>query len=587
MLTGERRAYLKTGKWTYLFPGTISARTYLKQADFAAYTELCYIAEPLNVIASFTCLPPPGDGGVTDRYLELGWRYLLSNHSHDANGGCAPDSVCRDMEYRYRKVQDIAEIVSEDAMAYIAKNLSPDGQAKDIVQLVIYNTLPYERSAIAELDIEVPAELGKGINIEGVKLQPIQSEKSSIFVDNIWDVPTILDSYHHRVYAKIDNIPAMGYKVIEIKGSPAKMQKRPGIAQNGVLENEYLRAKVNNDGTIDVLYKPTGKLYKGLNYFTSQGEAGNAWKHESPEFDRKYKSNLSQIYITESGELSGTIVCEGDFAVPESCAVNPSDIYVNVHIKTSYTLEKDAEYIRIRTEVNNTAKDHWLRANFPTGIKTEYSYSDSHFDIVRRDIAIPDSTGWVEQPFGTQPLRTFAAVTDNNDGFSIMPKGLFEYEVYGDSTMALTLIRACRIKLAVSEEKVTELEDEGIQCPGKQVFEYAMRFNKGDINELPNKAAELFTPVKCAVCGRGKGSLPREQSVLAIDNQSIHVTAVKRADDGDGIILRYYNPSDEPQTVDIKASGKMYLCSLDETVTEETASSHTAEAKKIVTVRIK
>ena len=114
-----------------------------------------------------------------------------------------------------------------------------------------------------------------------------------------------------------------------------------------------------------------------------------------------------------------------------------------------------------------------------------------------------------------------------------------------------------------------------------------MRFNKGDINELPNKAAELFTPVKCAVCGSGKGSLPHELSVLAIDNKSIHVTAVKRADDGDGIILRYYNPSDEPQTVDIKASGKMYLCSLDETVTEETASSHTAEAKKIVTVRIK
>lgn len=41
-----------------------------------------------------------------------------------------------------------------------------------------------------------------------------------------------------------------------------------------------------------------------------------------------------------------------------------------------------------------------------------------------------------------------------------MPKGLFEYEVFDDTTMALTLIRACRIKLAVSEEKVTELEDE-------------------------------------------------------------------------------------------------------------------------------
>ena len=577
VLTGERRAYLKTGKWTYLFPGTISARTYLKQADFEAYTELCYIAEPLNAIA----------GIDSTRYLECGWRYLLSNHSHDANGGCAPDSVCKDMEYRYRKTTDIAEIVSEDAMAYIAKNLSPNGQSKDIVQLVVYNTLPYERSAIVPLDIEVPAELGKGINIDGVKLQLIQSEKSSIFVDNIWDVPTILDSYHHRVYAEIDNIPAMGYKVLEIKGSSAKLQKRPGIAGNGVLENEYIRAKVNNDGTIDVLYKTTGKLYRGLNYFTSQGEVGNAWKHESPEFDRKYKSNLSQIYITESGELSGTIVCEGDFAVPESCAVNPSDIYVNVHIKTSYTLDKDADFIKVRTEVDNTAKDHWLRANFPTGIETKYSYSDSHFDIVRRDIAIPDSTGWVEQAFGTQPLRTFAALTDGKDGFAVMPKGLFEYEVFPDSTIALTLIRACRIKLAVSEEKVTELEDDGIQCPGRQVFEYAIHFDEGQINDLPNRAAELFTPIKCAVCGRGKGDMPHENSVLSIDNKNVHVTAVKHADDGNGIIVRYYNPTDEPQSVTISTKGNLYLCKLDETVEDLIPSTYIARAKKIVTVRIK
>lgn len=51
VLKGERRSYLKQGKWTYLFPGTISARTYLKQADFNAYTALCYIAEPLNALA--------------------------------------------------------------------------------------------------------------------------------------------------------------------------------------------------------------------------------------------------------------------------------------------------------------------------------------------------------------------------------------------------------------------------------------------------------------------------------------------------------------------------------------------------------
>jgi len=165
-----------------------------------------------------------------------------------------------------------------------------------------------------------------------------------------------------------------------------------------------------------------------------------------------------------------------------------------------------------------------------------------------------------------------------------MPKGLFEYEVFEDSTMALTLIRACRIKLAVSEEKVTELEDEGVQCPGNRSFEYAIQFNKGNYNELPNKAAEIFAPVKCAVCGRGKGDLPLENSLISIDNLNVHVTAIKQAEDGNGVIVRFYNPTDETQKVTIKADGKQYICHMDESVVGEYTGM--ADAKKIVTVRI-
>lgn len=578
VLVGERRSYLKEGKWTYLFPGTISARTYLKQADFNAYTALAYMAEPLNALA----------GNDSKNYLNRGWQYLMSNHSHDANGGCAPDSVCKDMEYRYRKAQDIAEIVTQDAMAEIAKNLSGKGQEKDVVQLVVYNTLPYSRDVVVPLDIEVPEELGNGIIIDGVELQPVISEKSSIFVDSIWDVPTILQSMHHRVYAYFKNIPALGYKTFKISQSKHKMQKRPAMAQGNVLENEKLKVTVNPNGTIDVLNKTNGKEYHGLNYYTSQGEVGNAWKHESPDFDRKYSTigNNAKIYVTESGALSATIVVEQDFSVPESCSVNPSDIYTSIPIKTSYTIEKNADYIKVKTEIDNTAKDHWLRANFPTGIKSCCSYSDSHFDIVKRDIEIPDSTGWVEQAFGTQPLRTFAAVVDENNGFAVMPKGLFEYEVFDDSVMALTLIRACRIKLAVSEEKVTELEDEGVQCPGKRSFEYTLYFNEGNIEKMPNVAANIFADIKCAVCGRGKGSLPLEDSLLEVDNKNIHVTAVKRADDGNGIIVRYYNPSDKDENVRINARGKKFLCKMDESIIEEIEDNYKAKAKKIITVRI-
>lgn len=578
VLKGERRSYLKQGKWTYLFPGTTSARTYLKRADFDAYTALTYIAEPLNALA----------GNDSKNYLERGWKYLLSCHTHDANGGCAPDEVCKDMEYRYRKTSDIADIVADDAMIEIAKNLSPDGQEKTAVQIIVYNPLPFERDVIVPIDIDVPDFFGNGIEIDGVEMQSITSEKSSVFVDNIWEVPTILNSVNHRFYAKFRNVPALGYRAYEVKSAKNAAIRHPGIALGNVLENSKIKATVNGNGTIDVLYKPTGKEYFGLNFLTSQGEVGNAWKHVAPEFDKKFMSigANAKVYTTESGDLTGSVVAEFDFEVPESCEKNPSEIYTKIPVKITYTLDADADYIKVNLELDNTAKDHWLRANFPTGIKTYFSICDSHFDLVKHDIKIPDSTGWVEQAFGMQPLRSFASVTDGENGFSVMPKGLYEYEILDNSVMALTILRACRIKQAVSEEKMTILDDKGVQCPGKQVFDYAMHFDAADYTTLPNKAAEIFAGVKCAAAGRGKGTLPRESSLFSIDNKNLHVTAVKRAEDGNGVIVRYYNASEVEQSVTITSDKQLYMCKMTEEIVEKMKKTHKVGAKKIETLRL-
>ena len=585
VLSGERRAYLKEGKWTFLFPGTISARTYLKQADFAAYTGLTYFAEPLASISGV--LSGFSDGG----YLHRGWNYLLSNHTHDANGGCAPDAVCKDMEYRYRKACDIGDIVTEDAMIEIAKNLSPKGQESDAIQLIVYNTLPYFRDVIAELDIEVPEAFGNGINIENSPLQPICSEKSSVFIDSIWEVPTILNSVNHRLYAKLSDIPPMGYKTYKIKAAPHKLLSKPGIAYDNILENNKLKVSVNGNGTVNVINKATKKEYKNLNYLTSQGEIGNAWKHVSPEFDKKYTSigANATIAVSESGALVGSVIAKLDFSVPKSCEIRQSEDFVSIPVEITYTLEADSDILKVFVKLDNKAKDHWLRVNFPTDIECEYSYADSHYDLVKRPIAIPDSTGWVEQAFGTHPLRTFVTVTDGNEGFAVFPKGLYEYEVFKGGSIALTLLRSCRIKLAVSEEKMTELDDEGVQCPGSGNFEYALSFYTGDYNILPNISAEYFAPVKCAVAGRGKGELPHNYSAFSIDNKNVHITAVKNAEDGNGIIIRLYNPSDTEQTVNFNFgfnTSAIYSCKANEEIIEKASETIKASKKKIITLRI-
>ena len=585
VLKGERRSYLKEGAWTKLFPGTISARTYLKQKDFNAYTQLAYFAEPFSALTQFAL-----DKNNND-YLKRGWKYLITNHSHDANGGCAPEEVCQDMEYRYRIAKDIGEIVTEQAMSDIAANLSSDGIDSDAIQLVVYNPLPFKRNMVMELAMELPESLGEGIEIDGVNLQAISSGKSSVFVDSRWDGTLIMSSTEHKVFAEFTDIPAMGYKVYQIKGEKNKLLHVSGIAANNNLENEYLKVTVNGNGTVDVLDKTDGFNYKGLNYLTSQGEIGNAWEHKAPERDRIYNSigaNAS-LSVIENGPLVGKIRVDYRFAVPIHCDTEQSETLVDLPVCMIYTLEKGSKDLKVEAIIDNIAKDHWLRANFLTGIKTEYSYSDSHFDIVRRDIKIPDSTGWVEQAFGMQPLRTFAAVTNGENGFAIMPKGLFEYEVFEDTTMALTLLRACKIKLEVADKKQVDPNDYGVQCQGKQTFEYTLHFNKEDINNLPNLAAELFAPLKCAVCGRGKGNLPFQSSMVSVDNKKVHFTAVKPALNGKGIVMRFYNPTDTEQVVTFtfdKVPSALYSCTMGEEIVEEITNPVKVAAKKIVTVMV-
>ncbi len=586
-LKGERRSYLKEGMWTYLFPSTISARGYMKRMDFKAYTSLVYMAEPLSALANSLV-----QDLHHDLYLDKGWRYLLENHTHDANGGGAPDEVCVDMDYRYRKAIDISDILAEDSMAAITSNLSPDGDEKDVVNLTVFNTLPFKRDIITELELKLPKGYEK-FYIEGAEYEIVATDDLSSFADSIWEVPCILDTTQFKIVARFKNVPALGYKVFKICKGENK-NSAPSIVNGNVLENSCLKVTVNDNGTVDVLKKSTGKLYRSLNYLMDQGETGNAWKHVYPENDTIFDSKnvKAEIKTLENNSLKGIVSVTYNFAVPKNCEKVQNTEKVELPVTVKYILDADADALKVELTVDNKAKDHWLRAAFPTDIKTEFSYSDSHYDIVRRDVHVPDSTGWVETAYGMQPLRTFAAVTDDNEGFAVLPKGLYEYEVFEDEvgTMALTLLRCCRTKIAVSEEKQTELDDIGIQCPGEHTLEYAIKFCDNNVAELTNCAAEYFAFVPAAVSGRGKGTLPKEYSLAEIDNRNIHVTAVKTADDKSGIVMRMYNPNENDEALSISTGFKaeeIAQCDLTEAKIAKLEADTNIPAKKIFTVNIK
>ncbi len=237
---------------------------------------------------------------------------------------------------------------------------------------------------------------------------------------------------------------------------------------------------------------------------------------------------------------------------------------VRCPVRVLVSLSPGVPRIDIRTEFENRAEDHRLRAHFPAGITTEGSHAEQHFGVVSRPIALPEADDtWSEQPVGAHPQKTFADVNDGSHGLLLANKGLPEYEALdtpGGVTIALTLLR-CTGWLSRNDfpsrrgHAGPPLATPGAQCPGRHVFEYAVVPHDGGWEQAYAEAHRFATPLRArwnparlAPAQAQETALRPSASLLEVEGDGLVVTALKRAEEGDGIVARLYNTLDRATT---------------------------------------
>jgi len=571
VLKGERRTNLREGYWTYLLPGTISARTRLKKENFLTETELVYRAEPSATLAAMLGKAYPGS------FLELAWKHLLCTHTHDANAGCAPDEVTEDVRFHLRQSRRISEAVTGESLKHLVKNIDTGSGDRDTRYLIVLNTLPFERSEILELLLDLPEETGaKSLLIrdpEGKPCdwQPVSRSDEGLFVDNPWNVPQAFLTRRFRIKMDVGNLPSLGYRVFTIEAAP-EPARIPGslFSAPNIMENRYLRVEVLSNGAIDLFDKQTGVSYCGLLTLEENGETGNAWKHEPPENDRIICSTeeKAKIEIVEQGPLSCSLRIDLTMNVPLDCqdGSTRSEELVPVPFSHIVTLERDSRMVGVVTKFDNRARDHRIRVLFPTNLeKANTSFADSHFDVVERDIALPNRDDWKEPVVGTYPYRHFVDVSDGDRGLCILSEGLQEFEVTRDErrAIALTLVRGVRIKLEVSDERKQELPDPGPQSPGPHEFRMSIYPHTGlwsDAGCMKEALGMAARPVAAQFGKNMHGGLPLERGFLSLDNPRLEVSAIKAAESGEGIMVRIYNPTDNEEKGNVRFSTPQREC---------------------------
>ena len=569
VIKGEMREPYTKGSVSAMMGWIISARTYIKQTNFDTERRLTNYAEPMAVFASFCGAPYP------QNFIDLSYNYLLQNHGHDSIGACGRDIVYEDVISRFRQSRELSVCVFERAFMDVAGDIDLSSFDKNDAAIVIFNPAPTKRSEAVKISVELPAEWKadsfKIVDAEGneLKYQILATNMNNAqIIQNPNDVANVLHTQQYTIMLDVKDVPAMGYKTFKMQPLYHVRAKNPVTMKKNAqtMENEYLRVTINANGTYDVLEKDTGKLFTSLGYFKDTGETGNPWEHIVPENDETFTTlnESAKITLLHEGELETSYKVVIDWALPEGRNMDEktrSSHLKPFKIENIVTLKKGSRYLEVETTVDNQSEDHYFQVAFPTNIKAEFVHAQGQFDVVKRPIKRPDYSLYDEIPMTEHPMNSFVDISDGKQGVALLNTGLKAYEAADDecNTMCLSLLRSFPLRICVTSDMQDYSGwDKGSQCIGKNTFRYAFMPHSGDWEEGKVWTAAdnfnlTFSAAQLAPTDHGKNAL--EHSFIELSDDTLSVSAVKRSEDGEGWIVRLFNPSDSAKTAKIRVNG--------------------------------
>ena len=602
---GERRSSQFDRRSGNMYGYTTSARMYLKQKNFEAEKWTQFYAEPFSVFSALV------GRNINDTYLDKAWELLVQNSSHDSIGGCSLDQIHDDMMDRYRQAIEISKGVFERSVKHIARNLNLPKVNDENLFFVGFNPNNYLRNEVVECFLDIPKEFDEGdfkiydFNENVIEKQIIKIEPHQPVIEQLIDRPMYFDMMRYQCLINLKNITEFGYKTFWLK--PIKSEKfqiqysKSFLAQKNILENEFLKIKINTNGSFNLFDKLNKKEFIGLGYFYDEGESGHAWTNVPTKPFITTLSSKPKIKLILNGNLSATYKISHLLKLSINLAERKKKSHksVSITIDLYLTLNKNSKRVEIKIEADNKAESHRLRIMFPTNLEAKYHYGEGQFDVVKRTIERPDTKDWIEQPMYDFPLHQFADVNDERNGLAVLVNGLKEYELLNDKkkTLAITLLRGFEYVISPSSKQdYTYLK--GSQCLGKSSYKLALYPHKGDWRngEVYKEALNFNNPLSLVQTGKARGKLPAEMSFMKVTPEELVFSALKKSEDANAFVLRIYNPTNKKidgKVVSFNKISKVEQVTLEEiytkniNLTTDNCFPVSLEKKKIGTYKIK
>lgn len=558
--------------------GTASSHSRLKVMNRKCEILLESVAEPLSVMAYLAGMTPQRE------MLLYSWKTLMKNHPHDSICGCSVDEVNDEMRTRFIKSRQSAQTVVDDCLECLAEHININGLEHCKAAFAVVNTFSKIKSGIVTVNIDIERNYDANRLMQTAREINAREKKRYALVDSDgnripctirhnrarfgYDLPD--DKFRQPYMAEnitvtfnAENIPPLGYKAYGIIEGAAEEKIKTMITAENTMENEYVKAKINGDGMVNLTDKTNGREYRNILRYEDVGDIGNEYMFMPAAGDNPiYSGDKTEIRLVTDEEYMAEYEITSVMSVPKSADADlQNQIFdyveykqrrakraektVELRIVTRVALEKGSRSLNVKTEVDNTAKDHRLRVLIPTGLKCENHKAGSVFETAERNNR--RKKNWT-YPCGTDRQQMFVLMNEPKCGIAVANIGMYEYEILSDNTIAVTLVRA-----------TGDLGDWGVfptklsQCLGKTEFEYCI-IPFTDEEEAYDGAFKLQYPLQSVqIFGLPKADIPNQG--LSWSGDMLYMTACKPSQSGNDVIMRWVSYSAKPQTLTVYRSG--------------------------------
>lgn len=462
---------------------------------------------------------------------------ILFNQFHDIVAGCCIKEGCDDAAISYGETLNLSRWNTNFALQQISwnidtmdgKELKPYKDRKLVgaiwknddnigVPIVVFNPLAFPVKAIVAL-----RDLADYITDKDGNIVPTQTVRDS-------------KTNEEQKYATAfeAEVPALGYTVYRLY-LDEKKESQPSntfICNDQMIENNCIRLTFSDKtGEITSIYDKINnrELIKGQTSAVLMDETHcDTWAHGVEEF-----KTVAGVFANGSTRL----IENG----PVRATIRSVVKYNNSEITRDYSLSADSPVIEVKTTINFSEKHRMLKFCVPLAGNDFKSYCKIPYGYIQK------KNDGKEQPCGE-----WIALFCDDGGIAIATDSKYSFDA-DENVLSLTILRsAIYADHFGKRDEFCEYMEQGISQFTYSIFPYS------SITDTERKAQELNNKPTVIMETYHKGNLPTEFSAISVEPENIAVTAVKKNEDSDAVVLRCYETENKDTDAKIQLFGKEF-----------------------------